>query len=171
MPRYQSDKQLSDVAREIIEQHHPGLKILKIAYLFREEASVSKGKVIAGMAIKTSDRDWALHKHDVIVEIGKDVWTEATPDFQKALMDHELSHVGIDMDENNTPKMDEMTNRIKVTIRYHDIEEFEGVLKRHGAYHKELRAFLEAWPERKKEQDKAKAAGMTGGMSNTSEEV
>jgi len=163
MPRYNPEKSLEQVAGPIIAAHHPNLSLISIGYLFREEASISQGRVVAGMAVKPSPRDYAFHKLDAIIEIAKDVWEEATDQFKNALMDHELSHIEIVMDENMTPKMDEFTNKIQVQIRHHDIEEFEGVLARHGGYHKNLRSFLEAWPKRKEEQKKAKAAGMTAG--------
>jgi len=164
MPRYNVDEELEKLAQPIIQAHHPDLKMLKIAYLFREEASISQDKVVAGMACKPSPRDYALHKVDAIVEIAKDVWEEASPQFRQALMDHELSHIRVVMDaDTGTPKMDEATNKIMVRIAHHDIEEFEGVLQRHGDYHKNLRSFLEAWPARKEEQKAAKKAGMTAG--------
>jgi len=166
MARYAADPTLEAVAKPLIDKHHPNLKMIKIAYLFREEASISMEKVVAGMAIKCSDRDFAIHKTDAIIEIARDIWDESPANFREALMDHELSHIKVVMDpESDTPKMDEMTMKIKIQIIHHDIEEFEGVLERHGAYHKNLRTFLEAWPARKEEQKKAKKAGMTAGTS------
>lgn len=166
MPRYIENQELRDLATGLIASHHPHLKILNIAYVFREEASVSNGKVIAGQCTKVDPRNWTLHKRDIIIEIAKDVWAEALPTFQAALMDHELSHVGIDMNEDGTPKMDDLTGRVMVRVKPHDIEEFDGVLERHGAYHKDLRRFLDAFVKSKEEQKKRKAAGMTSGFSN-----
>lgn len=166
MPRYIEDRELLDLGKSLIDKHYPNLKILNIAYVFREEASVSNGKVIAGQCTKVDPRNWTLHKKDVIIEIAKDVWAEALPTFQEALMDHELSHVGIDMNEDGTPKMDELTNRVMVRIKPHDIEEFDAVLERHGPYHKDLRQFLDAFVKHKEEQKKRKSAGLTSGFSN-----
>lgn len=166
MPRYRSDKELEVVAKPIQDAYHPNLKIVKIAFLFREEAAISDGRVVAGMAVKVDDRNWALHRVDAIVEIARDVWEEANEQFRNALIDHELSHIGIRFDESGTPVMDEMTNRVKVYVKHHDVEEFEAVLVRHGAYHKELRSFLQAFVARKEEQKKAKKAGMTAGTES-----
>lgn len=165
MARYKSDKELAGFAQPILDKFHPNLKLIKIAFLFREEASITGDRVIAGMAVKVDDRNWSLHKVDAIVEIARDVWEDANEQFRAALIDHELSHIGIRFDENATPVMDEATNRVKVFMRPHSIEEFDDVLARHGAYHKALRSFLDAFAKRKDEQKKAKRAGMTSGAS------
>lgn len=168
MPRYVSDKELEAVAQPILEKSHSYLKMIKIAYMFREEGAVSEGKVVAGMAVKVDDRNWTLHKYDALIEIAKDVWAEASDNFRNALMDHELSHIRIRFDDQGSIVMDEKTNRIKVFLARHDIEEFEGVLTRHGAYHKDLRSFLNAFIQRKEEMKKAKKAGATtGDLSST----
>lgn len=139
------------------------LKMVKIGYMFREEAPISEGKVTVGMAIRVDDRNWAIHKTDALIEIARDVWEEASEQFRQALMDHELSHISVVMDEAATPVMDESTGRIRIRIKKHDIEEFADVLERHGAYHESLRVFLDAFAKNKEQVRKAKRAGMTAG--------
>lgn len=156
MTAYTPDKGLETKALSIIEVNYPLLKMLKIAYVFREEAPISDGKVTCGMAVRVDDRNWSLHKFDAMIEIGKDVWDEAEEDFKNALMDHELAHIGIRLDEDGQPAMDEKTGRLKVFMRKHDIEEFEEVLERHGAYHKGLRDFLVAFGKSKDSAKKSK---------------
>lgn len=175
MPRYKEEQALVDVATGLMDKFHPHLKILRIGFLFREEASISDGKVIVGMAMRNDDRNWTLSKKgsskgqgiDAIIEVAKDVWEDAEPRFREALIDHELSHIGLIEDkETGTLVMDEITGRIKIKVRPHDIEEFEGVLTRHGAYHEALRTFLRAFAQHKEDQRRAKKAGCTGGMSD-----
>lgn len=163
--RYAIDSELKILGDQLIAKHHPNLKLIKIGYMYREEASVSDGRVTAGMAIRCDDRNWALHKTDALVEIAKDVWDDASPEFREALMDHELKHIDIRFDEDGSPIMDEATGRFKVYLRHHDIEEFADILKRYGAYHDSLRAFLEAFGKKKLEDKKAKKAGFTTGAS------
>lgn len=149
MPAYTLDKTLEDLATDIIKTDRPYLGVVKITYMFRPEAAMSDGKVTAGMCIRVDDRNWAVHKHDFIIEIAYDVWTEATPEFRRALMDHELGHVGIRFEEDGHAKEDEKTGRIRTYCKHHDIEEFEDVLERHGPYHKSLRSFLIAFAKHK----------------------
>jgi len=154
--KFTQDKELKNLADAIIEEHRPNLRMLSICFLFRDVATVTDGKTIVGRCVRVDDRNWSVHKKDVIIEIGKDIWDEASPDFQKAIMDHELGHIGLELDEDGTVVMDEKTLRIKIRLHRHDIEEFEDVLARHGAYHKDLRSFLNTWAQR--QMDKKKKA-------------
>lgn len=149
MAHYRVDPELKTVADSIIKKSHPVLAALSISYMFRDEAVISNGKTIAGMTVRVDDRNWALHKKDFIIEVAKDVWLQASDAFKAAIMDHELSHIGIRMDENQSLVVDDGTGRIKSFVRPHDIEEFGPVLERHGAYHQDLRKFLLAYAESK----------------------
>jgi len=149
MPVYKQDKELAEIAALVIKEHRPGLEIAKICYMFREEAAISDDKVIAGMCVRVDDRNYTIHSFDMVIEIARDVWEEATGQFRVALMDHELGHVGIRYDEEGEPIRDAVTDRLKTYSKRHDIEEFEDVLERHGAYHKALRDFLEAFARNK----------------------
>lgn len=163
--RYVLNLELEALGKKLIGANADleNLKVLKIGYMFREEASIIDGGVIAGKAIRVDDRNWTIHKTDVLIEIARDVWDEASEDFKNALMDHELHHPKVVLDEEQSPVMEESTGRIKVIFRRHDIEEFAIVLERHGAYHESLRKFLEAFAVNKAQQKKAKKAGMTSG--------
>lgn len=152
MPRYEESVNLKNLGEALIEKHHPGLAHIKIAYEFRDEATISNGKVIAGRCIRVDDRNLILHDNDVIIEIAKDVWSEATDNFQTAIMDHELSHIGIRFEEDGEPARDPKSNRIKIYLEHHDIEEFADVLERYGDYHVALRDFLKAFERNKKNQ-------------------
>jgi Fe-S cluster biosynthesis and repair protein YggX len=151
MPRYLlDDGALKKRADRLIEDHRPLLKNVIVNYLFRPEAPVANGKTIAGMCIKVDDRNRTIHEHDFIIEISKDVWDSIEEEaWRDALMDHELAHAGLRLDEDGNILRDEETGRIKTYIIPHDIEEFEDVLERHGAYHGALRKFLEAHTKHK----------------------
>jgi hypothetical protein len=155
MPAYSIDTDLETLANDIIQECRPVLGHVKIAYMFRPEAPVSDEQVRAGMCCRVDDRNRTVHGYDFIIEISKDVWDESTPDYKRALMDHELGHVGIRMDEDGDVVYDEKMNRPKTYIKRHDIEEFEDVLERHGAYHKGLREFLAAFGRNKAKAKKA----------------
>ena len=162
MARYRSDEGLSELAKGLIEAHHPQLAILKIGYIFRDEAATSAGKIIAGKCIKVDDRNRTFHGLDILIEIGKDVWDEATPQFRNALMDHELSHIVVRLGEEGDPEMDEKTLRVKTYLRHHDSEEFAPVLERHGAYHEDLRDFLLRFQGERAAAKRSSEPGMTG---------
>lgn len=162
---------VKSLADKLIALNHPHLKLVSINYLFRPEALLRDDKAVAGMAIKNPDRDWMAHHHDFTIELAHDLWTspETTDEFREALLDHELSHCSVVM-ENGVPEVDDK-GRIKVRMRSHDIEEFEGVLARHGAYHKNLRDFLQAFAkgveERKKNKGKPVAQAPSAALDTS----
>jgi len=153
MPKYEESTTLKNLGESLIEKHHPNHKHVKICYEFRDEASISNGKVIAGRCVRVDDRNFIIHGYDVIIEIAKDVWTEATDNFKTAIMDHELSHIGIRFEDDGEPERDSKNDRVKVYLRHHDIEEFADVLERYGDYHVALREFLKAFERNKKRQE------------------
>lgn len=172
MPVYTGNqKELENLAGQIIARDRPLLKMLKMQYIFRDVAPLSDEKIVAGMCYRCDDRNRAIHGQDFIIEIAKDVWDEASDDFKTALMDHELGHVGIRMDEDGQPGIDEKTGRIKTYIHKHDIEEFEDVLERHGAYHKNLRAFLDAFARNQMKKKKKPAPSEAGPIEDTNDDV
>ena len=149
MPHYQTDSELAKIGAAVIKKYRPELKDLAIAYMFRDEAAVSSGKLIAGRCIRVDDRNRTLHEHDIIIEIAKDVWSQAEDRFKEALMDHELGHIGIRYDEDGTTPLEDDYGRIRTFLHHHDIEEFDDVLERHGAYHADLRKFLKKFEDHK----------------------
>ena len=153
MPKYSESTDLKNLADTLLDKHHSALKVLKICYEYRDEASVSNGKVIAGRCCRVDDRIYVIHGYDVIIEIAKDVWDEATDNFRVAILDHELSHIGIRFEEDGNPSRDPSSDRIKVYLKHHDIEEFADVLERYGAYHAALRSFIDAFARNKKKAD------------------
>jgi len=157
MPTYSPAPEVEAIAKDIIDKIRPYLGHVKITYLWRPEAAISDDKVVAGMCIRVDDRNRVIHDQDFIIEIAKDVWDESpTDEFKRALVDHELGHAGLRMEENGDVIYDEKTTRPKTYIKKHDIEEFEDVLERHGPYHKNLRSFLDAFGKHKAAQKKKK---------------
>lgn len=132
-------EELKAAGELVINECHQSLEGLKIAWFFKEKATKKTGaQFVLGKAIAVSDRDWMLHKFDVIIEIAYDMWRIANDASRSALLDHELTHVVWDGD------IDKETNRPLVWLKDHDIEEFTKVLARRGCWHPALRGFVEA---------------------------
>jgi len=149
MPSYREDLDLKTVASGLIAKHYPLLKEISIAYLFRDEVSITNGKAIAGRMIKCDDRSKALHGKDVIIEIAYPIWEDATTNFREALMDHELMHIGLKVDgQGQIEKFD--NGSPKIYARMHDVEEFNEVLERHKQWNTQLRDFLQRYEVKEK---------------------
>src|SRR5690554_4103291 len=98
MPDYREAVEVADIARDLIRNYHGGLADAKIIYLFRDKAPKSKGKVTLGAAKKASGIEDVLSGADFIIWIAEDEWLRMDMRKRRALVDHELSHCG--MDEN-----------------------------------------------------------------------
>jgi hypothetical protein len=69
------------------------------------------------------------------MEIAHDVWEVLTTAQREALVDHELMHFSVEFKEDNT---------FKRVIRPHDIEEFNAIAQRHGAWRPDIKDFADA---------------------------
>lgn len=139
MASFEFSADVKEVARKVIAEHHPALAQLKIAYLKRFGAWSSKGRDTWAKLFKASDRDRLLHEYDYVLVVNAGVWAALDGPTREALIDHELSHVG--MDKNGNWK-----------LFGHDLEDFIAVVRRRGAWMEEARRYLEAAEEHKTEQ-------------------
>ena len=150
MALFQQSEELSTMAEILIADHYPEIARngLRIAYLFKQTMPKK-----AGVCRKVSDLDRQLHGFDFTITINHDLWDAAAergdPEWQKAILDHELAHVGISIDEESgEPKRDEESGLIKTTILKHNVEEFEDILGRYGTYADDLRRFIRVYQAR-----------------------
>lgn len=119
------------VAQKVIAEHHKSLAELKIAYLFREGNWSSQNRETWAKIFKVSDRDKLLNNYDYILVVNVEVWWRIDAPIREALIDHELSHIG--MDDNGAWKM-----------FGHDLEDFVAVVRRRGPWTEEARLYLKA---------------------------
>jgi hypothetical protein len=146
--------EVKDIADRLIPKYHAHLRSWaeEIRYVFRNEAQVSKGRTVWGKAHKIAGLPCYLATNapgdlnafdDVppppadmfVMEIAADIWAKLTPKQQEALVDHELMHFTIEMDDNAG---------LVRGIRGHDVEEFSAIAERHGAWKPDLAEFAEA---------------------------
>lgn len=125
---YREAPEVQQIAQALIPQYHGHLASARIRYLFREGPWASRGRTVLGKAYKLGAREQHLVGADFLVVINADAWRELTPEQRVALVDHELSHCGID-DQGNW------------TLWEHDVEEFRHVLERHGFWQPNLWEF------------------------------
>ena len=134
------------IGKEIVERFHPHLRGVRIEYVFRSKATKRHGKRVAGTARKITGVNALLatpgaqSSEDLaffLVTIAKDMWLFADDDRKRALVDHELEHCYVEIDEDGD------TN---VSIRGHDIEEFASIIGRHGFWSPDLEVFVTSLP-------------------------
>lgn len=108
-----------------------------------------------GIARKTSLKERALGHGDCEVSLDGDFWKEAPSEERKALLDHELYHFEVVLNEKTVKK--DTCGRPTIQIREHDIQVgwFREIAARHGEHsmeRKQAKDILETsaqlfWPE------------------------
>jgi hypothetical protein len=111
------------LAEKLIDKHHPDLLDARIGLLMRSEAPKKDGKATYGKAKKVSDELKALLPFDFLIWFAADVWDAFSTKQRTALVDHELCHCRMIGGSEPVFKM-----------RGHDVEEFNCIIERYGAW-------------------------------------
>jgi len=144
--------EVKEIADRLIPEHHQEIELWmdEIRYVFRDKAQKSKGRIVLGKAHKVGGMAcYLIHSAPgdlnefgdqagdmFVVEIAADAWENLTTRQRIALVDHELCHFTIEIDEG--------TGEIVRKIVGHDVEEFNVIASRHGAWKPDLTEFAEA---------------------------
>lgn len=143
---YEPADEVRRVAQRMIDKYHPDLRAVRIEYVFRSKASKRHGRVVAGSAKKVTGvnallaTDGAQSSEDLaffLVTIAKDIWETLEPSKREALVDHELEHCRVEVDEDGFASL---------VMRGHDIEEFSSIVGRHGLWSDDLEWFVTSLP-------------------------
>lgn len=126
---------------------HPHLASANVALVWRHGGWVKGGHPVLGSCKKASDCDFELAGYDFVITLASDSWDELTAAQKAAVMDHECSHAGVELNEDGSIKTDD-DGKTKWRIVPHDLEEFAGVVERHGVYLADIQRFVEAATKR-----------------------
>jgi hypothetical protein len=137
MSTYQkAPAEVKEMADAIMNEHITYKDVLeakvKIDFLFAfaevGEDGESKGHALTkhgiralGITRKIGIKDRVMGRGDAEVAIDGDWWEEATPARRRALLDHELHHIEVKLDEDGVVIRDDW-KRPKLKLRKHDIE-------------------------------------------------
>jgi len=116
-------------AGRLIKEHHLQLNEngVRIGFIFRSEAASSRGRTILGDISKIGDKLRPVLDYDFIVWISEDDYTGLDEQRRDALIDHQLCHIAL-------------SDSGGWTVRGHDIEEFNKIIERYGAWNADLYA-------------------------------
>lgn len=137
-----------EIARDLICDYHPHLLDANIVYLFTSQERKYRGDVVLGTAQRlgslpkffSSGEAASLEDgYDFCILLSEDQWKFLSVPQRHALIDHQLSHCGVRRTVNAITQ--EVTEHW--TLLAHDVEEFRGVIERHGLWRLDLRKFAE----------------------------
>lgn len=143
---YEVAPEVRAVGLRLIQEHHPTLRGTRVEFVFRSKAATRNGRVVGGSAKKITGVNALLatpgaqSSEDLpffLITIAKDVWERLDQRKREALVDHELEHCRIDIDEDGDAHL---------TMRGHDIEEFASIVGRHGLWSDGLEWFVSSLP-------------------------
>ncbi|MBI1207411.1 MAG: hypothetical protein GC191_08990 [Azospirillum sp.] len=125
----------------------------RVEYLLRVKPRIRGGRLMIGEAMRPNFQggakmlcDWLLAKMfagtpDFIVLLDLNWWLDATARDREILVFHELSHCVQKTGRDGDPKFDEAGNPVWALIG-HDIEEFNAVVRRYGAWSRDVVDFV-----------------------------
>ena len=124
MATYEFAPEVETAAKPLIEAYHGHLKEAHISYVFRDKAwRKACSRVVLGKAARRNELDQLLSPktEDFVMIIAKDKWETMSDVEKRALIDHELCHMGVSISADATTKF---------ILRPHLIEEFPENLAR-----------------------------------------
>jgi hypothetical protein len=154
LPKYElvsrqaeAGKAIYAIVDDMVKKVHTPLRNARIvlAWMVGKKAD-RDGHLILGRMRKASELDRQLTGFDLVLLLNREKWDVLEPAQRLALVDHELCHADQNIDKNGEPVTDGHGHETFRT-RKHDIEEFSGVVRRHGIWIDDLKAFAAAIDE------------------------
>lgn len=143
MAKLNISTEVEQLVEEILHEN-PDHEILlkyppRITCRLRSGSWTSRGKEILAKAIIAPSRE-QLHAHiDAYIFVNGDQWPFFTDSQKLALVDHELYHIRPVLDGEEQKRDD--NDNLKWTCVGHDLEEFAGVIRRHGLWREDIQDF------------------------------
>jgi hypothetical protein len=145
-PEFEQATEVEAIARELIEQAHPGLKSARIRFAFRNRQNrklieqIDNYDVAAKVHLLTAqERYLSGSEWDFFMWVWRHIWNTQSAHWRRYLVDHELCHLGV-----KERTLMEVTvvglhlSEISATREYecftvpHDFEDFASVWRRNG---------------------------------------
>jgi len=146
MTVYRRAPQVAKIADKLIRdvELHKLLRDVHIEYVWRDVASKSRGRIVLAKARKLSGLnaflinaasgavDGEANVPMFVVEVAEDTWGRLSEAQRKALVDHELCHCRVELDDDDEQVL---------SMRGHDLEEFSCIVERHGLWKSDVARF------------------------------
>lgn len=87
---------------------------------------------------------WLGYYPDFLITLNADFWDDASDITREALLFHEAKHAGQAKDQFGSPRFHRETGRPITCIVPHDLEEFNAVVSRYGAWKGDVQSFIDA---------------------------
>jgi hypothetical protein len=122
---------------------------IAMAWRIRNKADPD-GHIVLGKCVKVSDLNKEFADFDFIIVLNKEYWLEFDDKQKLALVDHELCHAAPKVSDETGEHIHDERGRKVWRIAKHDLEEFLGIVRRHGCWKRDLERFAEAIEKKRK---------------------
>jgi len=155
MAKFTPAPEVKEIAEELIPLHHSHLVDARIEYVFTDTVGKRGSKQVWGTMRKISalpaylaaDKNSQNHGETddfFVLTITKPIWEDLSYKQRVALVDHELCHAGVKLDDEGEAKL---------FIVPHDLEEFTCIVKRHGLWREDVKKFFNSKDEPEGQDD------------------
>lgn len=142
----QADDSIHAMAREVMEKHHPELRMpdqsyVKLCILMAEDDDLEDGESTlkdAGYPLQAKVsviqyKQRVDERDDAEILLDRANWERLTEPQQRALLDHAVTHLDIQKDENGFVKTDDVGRpKLKLKVPDFRLSGFRSVARRHG---------------------------------------
>ena len=84
---------------------------------------------------------------DFLMTLDGEYWEAASDHEKEILVFHEACHMGLKLDADGCPMIDEDSGKARWKLIGHDVEEFSNVVRRYGAHSPDIQGFIAALQE------------------------
>ena len=127
-----------DFCHKVRRKYHNDLEGSRILWLFDDSGMKRRNREIWAKIRKATPVEHHIAEIDLVVIINEEVWHRIDDASRTALIDHELCHVDVEVTDHG---------EVKYSMVDHDLEEFNAIVRRHGAWRDSIRHFNQAQTE------------------------
>lgn len=142
--------EVQEIAELLIPKYHKELIGVRIDFVFTVETPKRGGKEVWGSMRKISslpaylgadkgDKARGINDPFFVLSISQQIWDKLNPIQKTALVDHELCHGNVVIDEDGSSKL---------STASHDVEEFRCIIERYGLWRPDVKKFVDAAPQK-----------------------
>lgn len=140
---------------ELEEHKHFAEEEIAVEFLLRVAPKLKQGRRQLGMAIIPTVQGelkdlftqllvaWFGRAPQFLIVLDQEFWLEADDLTRRALLEHEMMHIKQEIGKDGELKFD-MDGNPKFGIRGHDLEEFNYIVRKYGAWKSDIAEFIES---------------------------
>ena len=145
MANFYESEDVKKVADELISAHKKDLSVCHIRYYLTDVISYKNQKAVLGLVRKISGFTKEGFQCDFAMIIPTAVWDSFNPVQRKALVHHELCHIGPKLKKQKDGSFQQQQDKegnLTWQTNGHDLEEFSEIINTYGPWQEDIKEFM-----------------------------